>query len=54
MNIKLLCILMAFVYDQANVSEINEKISFTLKNDLAINVTIAVETSNLILQSGAA
>jgi hypothetical protein len=46
--------LMAFVLNQTNVSETNEKISFTLKNDLAINVTIAAETSNLILQSGAA
>ncbi len=54
MGIKLLCILMALVLNQTNVDEANEKISFTLKNDLAINVTIAAENSNLILQSGAA
>ena len=31
-----------------------EKISFTLKNDLALNVTIATETSDITLRSGAA
>ncbi|MFN3315385.1 MAG: hypothetical protein ACK40K_01130 [Raineya sp.] len=37
-----------------NTSENTEKISFTLKNDLALNVTLSTETSDIILQSGAA
>lgn len=51
---KVVSILIGFMLYQANVKENVEKISFTLKNDLAINVTIGTESSNIILQTGSA
>lgn len=53
MNVKFLHIfLVLLLYSVGGTN--TPKISFTLKNDLAIDVIIATETSKITLQSGAA
>lgn len=55
MSTKILYMLLVFLMNFGLVTnKYTEKISFTLKNDLAFNITLATETSNIILQSGAA
>ena len=55
MSVKIIHIFLVFILNfHLYTGKNTEKISFTLKNDLALNITLATETSNIILQSGSA